>query len=85
LVNLRIIRDAKKEFAIICRRTSREDVSALIKRIKNNFNETKYHCSVGFCYCSDGTIPIEDMLKESDMMMYEEKKRFYEENNIKSR
>ena len=73
------------EFAIICRRTSQEDVSALIKRIKNNFNETKYHCSVGFCYCSDGTIPIEDMLKKSDMMMYEEKKRFYEENNIKSR
>ena len=73
------------EFAIICRKTSQQDVSALIGRIKHNIGETKYHCSIGFCWCEGGTRPIEDMLKESDMMMYADKKRYYEENNIKSR
>ena len=73
------------EFVIICRKTSQEDVSALIGRIENNIGETKYHCSIGYCYCADGTKSIETMLKESDMMMYAEKKRYYEENNIKSR
>lgn len=73
------------EFAIICRKATRDEVSALIERINRNINETKYHCSIGFCYCQDGTMSVEKMLKESDVMMYAEKKRYYEENNIKSR
>lgn len=73
------------EFAIICRKTKQSDVSALIGRIKNNVGETEYHCSIGFCYCADGTKPVEEMLKESDIMMYAEKRRYYENHNIKSR
>lgn len=73
------------EFAIICRKASEEDVSALVSRIKSNISETKYHCSIGFCYCEDEARDIEDMLRKSDMMMYDDKKRYYEENNLKSR
>ena len=73
------------EFAIICQKASEKDVSALVSRIKSNISETKYHCSIGFCYCEDKARDIEDMLRKSDMMMYDDKKRYYEENNLKSR
>ena len=73
------------EFAIICRKTTQADVSKLIERIKKNVGETNYHCSIGFCYRSDETQSIEEILKESDVMMYAEKKRYYEKNNIRSR
>ena len=66
------------EFVIICRKTSKEDVMALIKRIKKNVADTNYHCSIGYCYCSVFGKSIEEMLKESDLMMYAEKKRYYE-------
>ena len=67
------------EFVIVCRKTSEEDVMALIKRIDKNMSETKYHCSVGYSYSADGSKPVEDMLRESDMMMYAEKERYYAE------
>jgi diguanylate cyclase (GGDEF)-like protein len=73
------------EFAIICRKASEEDVSALVSRIKSNISETKYYCSIGFCYCEDEARDIEDMLQKSDMMMYDDKKCYYAENNLKSR
>ena len=68
------------EFVIICRKASRSDITALINRINNNIGETEYFCSIGYCYCDDGQMPVEEMLKESDMMMYADKERYYEEH-----
>ena len=68
------------EFMIICRKTSQENVNELINRIKHNVAETKYNCAIGYSYSADGKKPIEDMLRESDMMMYAEKERYYTEN-----
>ena len=68
------------EFVIVCRKTSQEDVNALIKRIQYNVGETKYNCAIGYSYSADGKKPIEDMLRESDMMMYASKERYYTEN-----
>ena len=66
------------EFVIICRKTSEEDVLALIKRIERNISDTGYHCSIGYSFNENENKSIEDMLRESDMMMYEEKERYYE-------
>ncbi|MBE6742553.1 MAG: diguanylate cyclase [Ruminococcaceae bacterium] len=66
------------EFVIICRKTSEEDVLALIKRIERNIGDTGYHCSIGYSFNENENKSIEDMLRESDMMMYEEKERYYE-------
>lgn len=67
------------EFVIICRKTSQENLKQLIKRIKHNVSETEYNCAIGYSYSADGKKPIEDMLKESDKMMYAEKERYYTE------
>ena len=73
------------EFVIICRKTKEEDVMALISRVKKNLSETDYYCSIGYSYNSEDNKNIEDMLRNSDMMMYTEKERYYEERNIQRR
>ena len=67
------------EFVILCRKTSKQDLKALIGRIETNVGETKYHCAIGYSYSADGKTPVEDMLRESDMMMYAAKERYYTE------
>ena len=65
------------EFVILCRKTSKEDVKELIKRIEDKVGETKYNCAIGYSYREDGKKSIEDMLKEADMIMYAAKERYY--------
>ena len=67
------------EFVILCRKTSQENVKQLIKRIENNVNDTKYKCAIGYSYSENGNKSIEDMLRESDIMMYAAKERYYAE------
>jgi len=65
------------EFAIVCRKSSQSEIVQLAERIKNAVAETAYSCSIGYSYRSDGTESIDDLLKESDKMMYADKARHY--------
>ena len=66
------------EFVMICRRASQNDVLHLVDRIKSSIDETKYSCSIGYCWTEEGNHEIDRMLRESDEMMYAEKARYYE-------
>ena len=70
------------EFVIVCRKTSKEDVEALVGRIKKNVSETKYTCSIGYSYHDEGTMKLEDILRESDEHMYSDKSEFYKNKNL---
>ena len=65
------------EFVIMCRRSSEDDVKALIDRIRKNVSKTKYNCAIGYSYDPNGTDSIDAMLKESDEKMYADKSAFY--------
>lgn len=65
------------EFVIVCRKTSKEDVEALVERIKKYVSETKYTCSIGYSYHEEGTISLDDLLSESDARMYQDKSEYY--------
>ncbi len=67
------------EFVIVCRRLPRDEVLRLVERINKYVGETKYSCAVGYGYSEDGAKPIEELLRESDEMMYAEKARYYEQ------
>ncbi|MBR4256154.1 MAG: diguanylate cyclase [Clostridia bacterium] len=67
------------EFVIVCRKTPQTEEKELVKRIERNVSETKYHCAVGYSTSEDGSKTVEEMLKESDVMMYAAKERYYEE------
>ncbi len=65
------------EFVVVCRRSTEEEIKQLIDRIETSVAETEYSCSLGYCYSLGGTLTIDEMLKESDKMMYENKERYY--------
>ena len=65
------------EFVIVCRKTSKEEVEALVNKIKKSVSDTKYSCSIGYSYHLEGTVKLEDLLKESDKEMYSDKAEFY--------
>lgn len=73
------------EFAIICRRTSEEELKNIIEEIKANVSETEYSCSIGYCYAPNESMPLDDMIKESDEMMYQDKAYFYSQKGIDRR
>ena len=65
------------EFAIVCHKTSEEEVIKLVDRINELVGKTKYTCSVGYSYQKDGFMSLDDLLKLSDERMYEDKAEFY--------
>ena len=65
------------EFIIICKKSTLDDVKHLVQRVQKNVSGTKYNCAIGYSYCLDSTKSIEEMIKESDEMMYKDKEEFY--------
>lgn len=65
------------EFVILCRKTSEDDVLKIVRKINKYVSETKYSCSIGYCYRGNNYKSFEDTLKESDERMYEIKKDYY--------
>ena len=65
------------EFVTVCRKSSRSDVMHLVERIRNAVSASKYSCSVGYCCRSNEAETIDEILKESDKMMYADKARHY--------
>ena len=65
------------EFIILCRKTSKDDVIEMVEKIKDSVAETEYTCAIGYAFNPDGNKPINQLLKESDEMMYLEKEKFY--------
>lgn len=73
-----IYRIGGDEFVIVCRKTSEQDVKELIDCIYQYVSETKYSCSIGYCCLSDSALTVEEMLRQSDEMMYQVKAEYYE-------
>ena len=69
------------EFVIVCRKTSEKDVKDLVRRINENVAKTNYSCSIGYSYHEEGSIKLEDLLRESDENMYSSKAEFYKNKN----
>ena len=73
------------EFIIICRKNSEEEVLRLIESIRQYVNETPYSCAIGYSLNLQGDKHIDDLLKESDEMMYQEKEKHYHESGNERR
>ena len=70
---------------IIIQVVRHEKVKEFSERIEKNVSETKYSCSIGYSYNADGSKTIEQMVKESDEMMYQNKAKYYQNKGIDRR
>jgi len=69
------------EFIIVCRKTPKEEVLALVERIQKHIDETEYSCSIGYSCLEDGPAGLKELLKESDRKMYAKKAEHYKADN----
>ena len=67
-----IYRIGGDEFVIFCTRQKEAEMKQLLENLRRSVAETEYSCSFGL---SIGTDP-DEMLRDSDRLMYEEKARF---------
>ena len=73
------------EFIIICRKTPEEEVLKIVELIRQSIKETPYSCSIGYSFNMDGNKHVDELLKESDEMMYKEKEKYYQESENERR
>ena len=73
------------EFLIVCRKTSEEEVLRIVEQIRKFVSKTKYSCAIGYSFNLQGNKSIDELLKESDEMMYQEKDKHYLETGEKRR
>ena len=66
------------EFIIVCRKTPEDEVLSIVEEIRKSVSETKYSCAIGYSFNLDGEKSIDQLLKESDEMMYFEKQKHYQ-------
>ena len=71
------------EFIIVCKKTDEEQLRQLVDDIKNKVAETKYSISIGCCYNNSPDRDLEEMVKISDQMMYQDKADYYSKKGIK--
>lgn len=69
------------EFVIVCRKTSEAELKELVEEIRQRVSQTKYSCSIGYCYDPSPAKDLEAMVKVSDEMMYADKADFYSKSN----
>ena len=73
------------EFVILCRQMTQEEVTGLIRRIRERVAETKYSCSVGYSCRKSRDTSVSDMLRESDADMYADKAKYYSDARMDRR
>ena len=73
------------EFIIVCRKNTMNDVNHLVERIRTYVSQTKYSCSIGYSFAIEGNKSVEELLKQSDELMYAEKARYYKNMGIDRR
>lgn len=82
------------EFTIVCRNRSKEYIELLISTLQAMLKKTPLQCSeeefvipeisLGFAYSIDNP-EYEELNKEADRLMYEDKEKYYERNNFERR
>ncbi len=78
-----IYRIGGDEFIIVCKKTNEEELNELTKKIRERVALTKYSISIGYCYNDSQTKDLEEMVKISDQMMYQDKADYYARKGIK--
>jgi diguanylate cyclase (GGDEF)-like protein len=83
--NMYVYRLGGDEFLIIALKESEEKVQNTINRIKHDLSKTAYSCAIGYSYRDDKSITVDELLKDSELKMYQDKDLFYQYSKIKRR
>ena len=84
--NMYVYRLGGDEYILICHNGSEEDIIKTVTKFKENIKKTGYYCSYGYSYrAKNSNVSVEDMFKEAERKMYEDKERFYKNSPFERR
>ena len=84
--NMYVYRLGGDEYILICHNGTEEDIIQTVIKFKENLKKTEYYCSYGYSYRSkNSNVSVEDMFKEAERKMYEDKERFYKNSPFERR
>ncbi|MBR0294917.1 MAG: GGDEF domain-containing protein [Bacilli bacterium] len=73
------------EFILLAINSSDAQLNEVIEKFKTKINETKYHCSISYAFRDNRSLDVEELLKEAEKKMYEDKAEFYKNSSIERR
>ena len=65
------------EFIVVVNRSDEQAVIDCVNDFKERMSKTKYYCSVGYAYKKDSDTPSDELIKEAEQNMYQDKAEFY--------
>ncbi|MBE5957647.1 MAG: GGDEF domain-containing protein [Lachnospiraceae bacterium] len=77
--NQRVYRIGGDEYVILCNSTTEDEVKDLINRIKDDLKNTTYSCAIGYAMKQEDST-LDSLYHTADKMMYEEKKKYYQQS-----
>lgn len=76
--NMYVYRLGGDEYIILCVNGTEQDIIEVAEKFHTDIRKTEYHCSYGYSYRGNRNISVEDLIKEAEKKMYQDKERFYE-------
>ena len=73
------------EFIIIVNNMNEELIREIIDEIKEDLNKTKYSCSIGLAYRNNKNTSLQELIREAEKAMYDNKAEYYKTSKIERR
>lgn len=84
--NMYVYRLGGDEYIILCHNGTEEDIIQTVAAFKEGMSKTTYYCSYGYSYRKNNkNASVEDLLKEAEEKMYQDKERFYKNSSFERR
>ena len=77
----KIYRSGGDEFVALCPNCTEEAFQDTIWRLRQKRRESEYHMAVGYAWSDKQPLVLEDLIVQADKLMYQDKRRYYEEND----
>ncbi len=73
------------EYLVFDKKINEEEMNQKIEKLREVLKTNDVSMSLGALYLDNAELPIDELIKMSDAMMYEEKKRYYEQGAVDRR
>jgi diguanylate cyclase (GGDEF)-like protein len=83
--NYKCFRLGGDEFVAICTNIDKDVFNDLVNTLRVNLAESDINLSIGVSYAAGSTVNMKKMLAEADKQMYEDKNKYYSDNNLNRR
>ena len=83
--NMYVYRLGGDEFTLVAINAKEDQIISVVEEFNKKIVETQYHCSVGYAIRKDKQQTIEELFKEAEEKMYQNKAEFYKSASFERR